>query len=137
MKEMRHKRAAAAPISTHRCRAHALGQLASARDVAPGIEVAIEALEQCLDQVDLGQRLAEQPHRGRIGHGILQAQEAHERQPVADLVLDLFIGQVVKRRVRKPQARLSVGSFRAGRPVCGMGPSRRLAGGASRGRIAP
>ena len=61
--------------------------------------MAIEALEQRLDQVGLGQRLTEQPHRGRIGHDIFQAksQKAHEREPVADLILDLLIGQVVKR----------------------------------------
>src|SRR5262249_7042847 len=55
--------------------------LAPTRDVALGIEMAMEAVEQRLDQTGLGQRLPKQPHRGRIWYRTFQAkaQKAHER----------------------------------------------------------
>src|SRR4051812_34055905 len=59
----------------------------------------IEGLKQRLDQPRLGELLAIQPNSRRVGPPILeaQAQEAHEREPVADLILDLVVREVVER----------------------------------------
>src|SRR3954454_7833570 len=59
----------------------------------------IEGLEQRLDQPRLGALLAIQPNRRRVGHLIreAQAQEAHEREPVADLILELVVREIVER----------------------------------------
>src|SRR3954454_8135602 len=59
----------------------------------------IEGLEQRLDQPRLGELLAIQPNRRRVGHPIreAQSQEAHEREPVADLILELVVREVVER----------------------------------------
>src|SRR5436190_716738 len=59
----------------------------------------IEGIEQRLDETRLGKLLAIQPNRRRVGHPILeaQAQEAHEREPVADLILDLVVREIVER----------------------------------------
>src|SRR4051812_1009975 len=58
----------------------------------------IEGLKQRLDQPRLGELLAIQPNSRRVGPPILeaQAQEAHEREPVADLILDLVVREVVE-----------------------------------------
>jgi hypothetical protein len=73
--------------------------LATPRDVALGIEVAIEAFKQRLDQAGLGERLAKQPYRRGVGHDIFQSksQKTHEREAVSDQVFDVVIGQIVKR----------------------------------------
>src|SRR4051812_33030042 len=59
----------------------------------------IEGIEQRLDQPRLGELLAIQPNCRRVRHPILeaQAQEAHEREPVADLILDLVVREIVER----------------------------------------
>lgn len=67
--------------------------------VALGFEHIGEAVEQALHQPEFLEPLAKQPHRLRIRHPVLdlQAQKAHEREPVPDLVLNLIVGQVVQR----------------------------------------
>src|SRR4051812_4035789 len=59
----------------------------------------IEGIKQHLDQPRLRELLAIQPNSRRVGHPILeaQAQEAHEREPVADLILDLVVREIVER----------------------------------------
>src|ERR1044071_4746225 len=59
----------------------------------------IEGLEQRLDQPRLRELLAIQPDRLGVGDPIreAQSQEAHEREPVADLILDLIVREVVER----------------------------------------
>src|SRR3954453_4564778 len=59
----------------------------------------VEGLEQRLDETRLGELLAIQANRRRVGHPIreAQAQETHEREPVADLILDLVVREVVER----------------------------------------
>src|SRR3982751_5696102 len=59
----------------------------------------IEGLEQRLDQPRLRELLAIQPNRRRVRDPIreAQAQEAHDREPVADLILDLVVREVVER----------------------------------------
>ena len=73
--------------------------LAPTRNVALGIEMAMKTVKQLLDHAGIGQRLAKQPHRGRVGHGIFQAEskKAHEREAIADKVFHVFIGQIVER----------------------------------------
>ena len=62
--------------------------LAAHGQVAPALQMGVESIEQRLDQPRLGELLAIQPNCRRVGHPIreAQAQEAHEREPVADLV---------------------------------------------------
>ena len=57
-----------------------------------------EPFEQLGDQTRLGQLLAEQPQGRAIGNTVLEAQpeKARERQPVAHLVLNLLIRQIVQ-----------------------------------------
>ena len=59
----------------------------------------VERVEQHRDQPRLRELLPVQPDRRGVGHAVLEAQpqEAHERQPVADLILDLIVGEVVER----------------------------------------
>src|ERR1044071_3461232 len=59
----------------------------------------IEGLEQRLDQPRLRELLAIQPDRLGVGDPIreAQSQEAHEREPVADLILDLVVREIVER----------------------------------------
>src|SRR3954453_23270321 len=59
----------------------------------------VEGIEQRLDQPRLGELLAIPPNRRRVRDPIreAQSQEAHEREPVADLILDLVIGEIVER----------------------------------------
>src|SRR6516165_1127915 len=76
-----------------------VNNLPTTSDVALGIEVTSEALKQRLDQTGPGQRFPEQPHCRRVGNRIFQAEpeKPHEREPVADLVFDLLVGQVIER----------------------------------------
>ena len=76
-----------------------IDHLPAARDVALGFEMLAETLEQLLDQSGLRELLAEQPQRRAVGNAVLEAEpeKARERQPVAHLVLDLLVGQIVQR----------------------------------------
>jgi hypothetical protein len=76
-----------------------LEDLSSPRDVTLPRQIAVELLEQRLHHTRLRQRLAIKPDRLGIRHPILEAkaQKPHERQPVAHLILDLVVGQVVER----------------------------------------
>src|SRR4051812_43088271 len=67
--------------------------------VAPALQMGVEGIEQRLDETRLGELLAIQPNSRRVRDPILeaQAQEAHEREPVADLILDLIVREVVER----------------------------------------
>src|SRR5205085_1871273 len=58
----------------------------------------IEAFEQFLNQRSLGELLAEQPQRGRIGNAVLDAQpqKPRERQPVAHLIFCLLVRKIVQ-----------------------------------------
>jgi hypothetical protein len=73
--------------------------LPAPRNVALPRQMAVELREQCLHQTRLRQRLAIKPDRLCVGHTVLQpkAEEPHERQPVAHLILDLVIRKVVER----------------------------------------
>src|SRR4051794_26303076 len=73
--------------------------LAAHGQVAPALQMGIEGLEQRLDQPRLRELLAIQPDRLGVGDPIreAQSQEAHEREPVADLILELVIGEIVER----------------------------------------
>src|SRR3954468_6467720 len=59
----------------------------------------VESIEQRLDQPRLRELLAIQPNCRRVRDPILeaQAQEAHEREPVADLILELVVREIVER----------------------------------------
>src|SRR4051794_6734651 len=59
----------------------------------------VEGIEQRLDQPRLGELLAIPPNCRRVRDPIreAQAQEAHEREPVADLILELVVREVVER----------------------------------------
>src|ERR1700688_2523272 len=76
-----------------------IDDLPAARDIALGLEMLVEQHEQLGDQSSLCQRLAEQPHSGRVRHRVLEpeVQEAHEREPVADQVFELLVSQIVQR----------------------------------------
>jgi hypothetical protein len=58
-----------------------------------------KALEQLLNQTGLRKRLSEQSQTRAVRNAVLDAesQKPRERQPVAHLILDLFVGQIVKR----------------------------------------
>src|SRR6266481_9565380 len=76
-----------------------VNDLAAARNVARGLKMLAEALEQPVDQSGLRQRLTKQPDCGGIRHRVreLQIKKAHERQPVTDQVLGLLVREVVER----------------------------------------
>src|SRR3954466_7708898 len=59
----------------------------------------IEGIEQRLDETRLGEPLAIPPNCRHVRDPILEAQsqEAHEREPVADLILDLVVREIVER----------------------------------------
>src|SRR3954453_1696672 len=59
----------------------------------------VEGLEQRRDQPRLGELLAIPPNRRRVRDPLreAQAQKAHEREPVADLILELVVGAIVER----------------------------------------
>lgn len=72
--------------------------LARARLLALPVQVTIELRKQPLDQHRLGQRLPEQPDRGRARHPLVQtqSQKTHERQPIPNLIFGLLITQEVQ-----------------------------------------
>src|SRR6202043_4092567 len=76
-----------------------INHLAAARNVALRLQMLAKALEQLLNQTGLCKRLSEQPQRRAVRNAVLDAepQKPRERQPVAHLILDLFVGQIVKR----------------------------------------
>ena len=59
----------------------------------------IEPVEQLVDQPGLRQLLTEQPKRRAVRYAVLKAkpEKPRERQPVAHLILDLLIRQIVQR----------------------------------------
>ncbi len=67
-------------------------------EVACGSDLLHRRVEQGLDQLMFLQPLAKQPRRARIGHAPFgrQTQVAAEEIAAPDLVLDLFIGQVLQ-----------------------------------------
>jgi hypothetical protein len=73
--------------------------LATHRQVALLLQIAVEVLEQSLDHPRLRQLFPIKPHRLGVGNPVLkpQPQKPHERQPVAELILHLIVRQVVKR----------------------------------------
>src|SRR3954469_4892412 len=76
-----------------------INHLTAARNVAFRFQMLAKALEQLLNQTSLRKRFAEQPQCRAVRNAILDAepQKARERQPVAHLILDLLVGQIVKR----------------------------------------
>lgn len=58
--------------------------------------MAVELLEQHRHHARLRQGFAVKPDRLGVRHAVLQseAQEPHERQPVAHLILDLVVGRL-------------------------------------------
>jgi hypothetical protein len=71
----------------------------AARNVALRLQMLAKALEQLLNQAGLRKCLSEQPQRRVVRNAVLDAepQKPRERQPVARLILDLFVRQIVKR----------------------------------------
>jgi hypothetical protein len=61
--------------------------------------VLVETGEQVLDRLRLREVLAEQPDRLGVRHGVPEPQpeEAHERQSILDLELDLVVRHAVER----------------------------------------
>src|SRR3978361_1167606 len=59
----------------------------------------VESSKQRLHQPRLCELLAIQPNCRSVGHPIreAQSQEAHEREPLADLILDLVVREIVER----------------------------------------
>src|ERR1700724_2183340 len=76
-----------------------INHLAAPRNVALRLQMLAKALEQLLNQTGLRKRLSEQPQRRAVRNAVLDAkpQKPRERQPVAHLILDLFVRQIVKR----------------------------------------
>jgi hypothetical protein len=68
-------------------------------EVSAVAQIRVEAGEQTVDRLRPGQKLAEQPDRAGVLNPPMQveAQEAHEAQPVADLELGLLVRQPVQR----------------------------------------
>src|SRR5450756_2739765 len=75
-----------------------INHLAAASDVAPRFQMLAKTLEQFLNQTGLRKRLPEQPKRRAVGNAVLdvEPQKPRERQAVAHLILNLFVGQIVK-----------------------------------------
>jgi len=71
--------------------------LAAHGDVAGFAQRRLEPRKQRLDRLRLGELLAEQPNRARVGHAVrkTEAQESHERKPVVDEKLGALVGQAV------------------------------------------
>src|SRR5664280_2566209 len=71
-----------------------INHLAAASDVALRFQMLAKTLEQFLDQTGLRKRLPEQPKRRAVRNAILDAepQKPRERQAVAHLILNLFVG---------------------------------------------
>src|SRR3954454_11377363 len=76
-----------------------VNDLAAHGQIAPALQRGVEGIKQRLDQPRLRELLAIQPHCRRVGHPIrkAQSQEAHEREPVADLILELVVREIVER----------------------------------------
>src|SRR5260370_27993722 len=76
-----------------------VNDLAAARNIALGLEMLAEALEQLVDQPGLRQRLAKQPDRAGIRHRVIefQIEKAHERYAVADQVFGPLVREIVQR----------------------------------------
>lgn len=76
-----------------------INDLARHREIALAPQPGIEGGKQIVDRAGPGQVLPEQPHRFGVRCRILEAktEEAHERQPIADLEL----GGVVRQRVER------------------------------------
>ena len=89
--------------------------LPAARDIALGLQMLAEALEQRLDQPGFRKLLAEQPQRRAVGNAVLDAklEKARERQTVAHLILGLIIGEIVQ-RLQAPAS----GTSRSHRSAC-------------------
>jgi len=70
-----------------------------ARDESISIQARVEASEQRLDQIGLGQLLAHQPDCFEVGHPVVQrqTQKPYETKTVANLLLDGFVVEVVER----------------------------------------
>src|SRR5450759_1841181 len=71
-----------------------INHLAAASDVAPRFQMLAKTLEQFLNQTGLRKRLPEQPKRRAGGNAVLHAEphKPRERQAVAHLILNLFVG---------------------------------------------
>ncbi len=84
------------PRRRHQAR---VDDLARHGEVAAFLQPRVEHREQLRDRASLGEQLAEQPDRLRVRRLVRQphVDEAHERQPVADLELRLVVGEVVER----------------------------------------
>ena len=84
----------------------------------------IEPGEQALDGAGPGQLLAVQPDRLRVRHPVLERQtdEAHERQPVLQLVL----GLVVRERIERLQHQDLEHQHRVVRRPAALGPVRAI-----------
>src|SRR3978361_1087179 len=59
----------------------------------------VESIKQSPHQPRLCELLAIQPNCRSVGHPVpeAQSQEAHEREPVADLILDVVVREIVER----------------------------------------
>ncbi len=104
--------------------------LTAHRQVTGIAQQPVEPLEQGRDGTRLGQLFAEQPQGLGVRHRVAEAEpdEAHERQPVARLVLGLIVRQRVERlRHQQPERQHRV----VGRPAA-LGPVR-----APRGPLQP
>ena len=73
--------------------------LPATRNVALGRKMLVKTLKQFFDQPGLGQLLAEQPQRRGVRNAVLdrKPQKARERQPVAHLIFQLLVRQIVER----------------------------------------
>src|ERR1019366_1985593 len=76
-----------------------INHLAAASDVALRFQMLAKTLEQFFNETGLRKRLPEQPKRRAVGNAVLDAepQKPRGRQAVAHLILNLFVGQIVKR----------------------------------------
>ena len=73
--------------------------LARHGEIAAFLQPRVKYREQFCDRSGLGEKLAKQPDRLRVRRLVRQphVEEAHERQPVADLELRLVVGEVIER----------------------------------------
>ena len=77
-----------------------INHLPAARNKALGVEMVIELVKQIPDHLGLGELFTKQPDRRGIRHRRLDAetQKTHKRKPVAHLIFELFVGQIVELR---------------------------------------
>src|SRR6516165_1595840 len=75
-----------------------INHLAATRNVALGLQMLAKALKQLFNLTGPRKRLPEQPQRP-VRKAVLDAEphKPRERQPIAHLILNLFVGQIVKR----------------------------------------